>query len=94
VSGLFGTYITTPLWWGTLVFSNLSGYHSISLQPLSRPPPRLSFVTHLLRFEAYQNTPNIRVKLSCMSSFSSVCCPLYVLTTPPHLHSTSIIMYP
>ena len=54
----------------------------------------LVFVTQLFRFEAYPNTSYIRVKLSCMSSFSSVCCLLYVLTTSPHLHSTSIIMYP
>jgi len=94
VLGLLWTYIVTASWRGTLVFSNLSGYHSVSLQFLTWLPSRLSFVTHLLRFEAYQNTSNIRVKLSCMSSFSSVCCLLYVLTTSSHLHSTSIIMYP
>lgn len=47
----------------------------------------------LSRFEAYPNTPYTRVKLSFMSSFSSVCCLLYLLTTSLHPHSTSTIMY-
>ena len=91
ISDLVGLQIATPLWWGRLYFES---FWALLFHFTPSLYSRLSFVTHLLRFEAYPNTSYIRVKLSCMSSSSSVCCPLYVLTTSPHLHSASIIMYP
>lgn len=97
ISGPFGAQIATVVVEDFCIFASFRAlffFLPTSLLNAAFPLSACPFVTQLFRFEAYSNTFYIRVKLSCMSSFSSVCCLLYVLTTSPHLHSTSIIMYP